>query len=414
MDRPLDARIRRTRLAKRVVLPLVGLAVLAAALLGASAFARPSVRRADIRTARVERGALDATITGTGIVVPEFEQAIASPLDARVLRVLKRPGAIVNAGEPIVELDVSEAKVAVEKLDRNLALKENQEQRAGLDLAATLSSLDAQIQIKRLQQEAFRATCARNTALHREGLLSAELVHQGELDLARAGIELEQAIESRGIARKSTAAQLRGLALEREILRQDRDEAARQLALATTEAVRGGVLTYVTPEIGAAVSKGAVLARVADLDSLRVDATISDVHASRLAVGLPVDVDANGTRLAGFVARVLPAVQNGVITAEIELDETSSRNLKPNLRVDVFVVTQRKADVLRLEKGAFASAEGKLEVFVVRGRRAVRTVVRVGAFGANDVEILEGLTEGDEVIVSSTSDYASANEIRID
>jgi HlyD family secretion protein len=142
---------------------------------------------------------------------------------------------------------------------------------------------------------------------------------------------------------------------------------ARQLDLATTKADRGGVLTWVVDEEGSSVRKGDVLARVADLTTFRVQATLSDVHAQRVALGMPARVKLSETAtLDGTVASILPTIKDGVMTLYVALDEKSSPLLRANLRADVFVVTDRRASALRVRRGPFATAAGRQDVFVVR------------------------------------------------
>ena len=121
MDRALDAAYVTRRRTKR----LVGAGVLVGgfvALVGAvPRLVRPTLDRSEIRTARVETGPVEATISATGTVVPEFEHVLSSPMDARVLRVLRKAGASLAPGEPILDLDVSESRLAHEKLLERLA-----------------------------------------------------------------------------------------------------------------------------------------------------------------------------------------------------------------------------------------------------------------------------------------------------
>lgn len=158
MDRPIDPGITRRR---RVKIGLwVSAAALAAAgtLLGGRAMLTPSVRRSAIRIGRAEMGPVEQALTASGIVVPEREEVLSSPIDARVLAVLKRPGAIVAAGEPILTLDTNASVLALEKLNESVALKETQTDKARLDLEATLSSLKSQVEIKTLQLGTFEAS----------------------------------------------------------------------------------------------------------------------------------------------------------------------------------------------------------------------------------------------------------------
>jgi HlyD family secretion protein len=166
-------------------------------------------------------------------------------------------------------------------------------------------------------------------------------------------------------------------------------------------------------EVGGRVRRGDVLARVADLSSFRVEATFSDVNASRLVAGIPARVRVSGGTLEGSLARVLPTVHNGAVTAVVTLERGASPELRPNLRVDVDLVLDRRASTLRLAKGSYVAGEGTVRVFVVRGDRARRVDVKLGATGVERHEVLSGLSEGDEVIVSDMSRLAHLEEVRV-
>jgi HlyD family secretion protein len=414
MDREIDVSVRRKILLRRVALAAVLVAIIAAAFVWGPGLIKSSIARARIRTARVDAGPVEATITASGNVTPEFEQVISSPVNARVLKVLKRPGAVLDRGEPIIQLDLNESVLAIEKLNQQIELKQNQQARAKLDLENTLIDLQGKWDIKNLDYKAAKAATARNRELFRQGLLSEERLREVELIEEKTAFELKQLEESKRNAQQSTKTQLQGLALEMKTLEGERVEAQRQLELATTKSDCKGVLTWVVNEEGSTVQKGAVLARIADLSSFRVEATISDVHAGRLSVGLPVKVKVNGeTTLAGAVTRINPTVTNGVITLIVGLEDKSNELLRSNLRVDVFIATERKDRVLRIKKGSFAGADGTRDVFVIRGDAAVKTQVRFGVAGADHFEVLQGLLEGDEVIISDMTDFMHVKEVKL-
>lgn len=402
----------KTALKRTAVSILVVVAVIAVFLV-ASTLIQPSVARAEIRTAIVDRGPIEGTITASGTVVPEFEQVLSSPVDARVVKILERPGALLEKGDPILQLDASESVLAVERLNQGLALKENQQARTKLDLEATLSGLESQTEIKRLELQNMKAVSQRDRKLFAEGLVSQENLRQSELNEARTEVELKQLEASERIARRATEAELKGLALEMETLRKEQRESKRQLELATTASDRRGVLTYVIPEEGVAIRKGDVIARIADLTAFRVDATISDVHARRIAVGMPAQVKINESMLAGTVSRILPTIQNGIMSVVVNLEEPSSPMLRSNLRVDVLLVTDRRANGLRLKRGSFVNGDASPEVFVVRGKTAVRTPVKLGLASFELFEVTGGLAEGDEVIVSDTTQIQHLKSVRI-
>ncbi|MEO6325230.1 MAG: efflux RND transporter periplasmic adaptor subunit, partial [Thermoanaerobaculia bacterium] len=375
MDRPLDERVTRARLMRRITIGAACVLGILAAFAALSSLLSPSLTYAALRTARVDSGPLEASISASGTVVPEVEKVLASPIDARVIRILEHPGAVLAKGDAILQLDMSESVLALQKFDQGLALKENQAERTRLDLEATLASLDSQLRIKKLLLETYRSSSARNRKLFSEGLVSDELLKQSELDEARTGLELAQLEQSKSIASRSTATQIAGLSLERDTLRRERVEQKRQLDLATTQSDRAGVLTYVVSEEGAQVHKGDILARVADLTAFRVDATVPDVNASRIRIGQAASVKfdiSDETRLEGVVSRVVPAIQNGLVTLSISLTEKNHPRLRSNLRVDVDLITDRRPRTLRLAKGSFGGSQGGVDVFVITGESAVK------------------------------------------
>jgi HlyD family secretion protein len=413
VDRPLDDTYRRTRTLRRAGAWLAGLALVATVLILGPGWISPTVSRARIRTARVDTGPIEAVISASGTVLPEVEEVVSSPVDARVLRILARPGAELKAGQPLAELDTTESMLAVERLSQNLALKQNQQEKARLGLERSLNDLDSQARIKDLQLQSLRSQLSRSQALSKDGLISVEQLRQAELAEAQAVIELKKIQNERDNAQRATRAELDALALEMATLRQEAQEARRQLGLASPRAGRSGVLTWSLTEEGGTIHKGDVIGRIADLSSFRVEATVSDVHAKHLSVGLPVAVKVGEETLTGTVSNILPTIKNGVMTLQVALKEKSSPLLRSNLRVDAFIITGRRANALRVKKGPFADGEGPADVFVVRGDRAYRTRIELGLSSFEEFEVVKGIQAGDELVISDMKDFLHLRELRI-
>jgi HlyD family secretion protein len=413
VDREIDSRTRHHALIKRWLVAALIVAVAWFALAWGAGFVRPSLKRSAIRTAVVDQGPVDASLSATGLVVPQTEQVLSSPVDARLLRVVRKAGAAVKKGDPIVELDVNASALAVDSLRQDLALKVNQQARSKLALENTLSELNAQLEIKKLQLESARLEHERNRKLFEKGLTSSEDLRRSEVAERQAAIELQRLEASRRNAQESTKTELAGLALELSKLEKAHQQARRVLGLATPTADRDGVVTWTLTEEGSTVHQGEVVARLADLSAFRVDASVSDAYASRLSAGLPVQVRVDDRLVDGRVTDVLPTVQNGVVTVRVALKEPSDPALRPNLRVEVFLVTGHRDRALRVRKGSSTSGEGVRQVFVVRGDRAVRTRVRFGIASFDFVEVAEGLSSGDEVIISDMADYQQLTSIHL-
>jgi len=414
MDRPLDPRVTRRRRLRQAGLGSFALAAGVALFGFGPQLLRPTLARDEVRTAVVETGAVEATLSATGTVVPEVEHVLSSPIDARVLRVRLKPGARVDPGTSILDLDVAESRLALEKLVEQLRLKRNEEHRKRLALDGTLAELKSRAALAAIDVKSYRLKLEQTTRLRESGLVSDDDVRRAQVDFEKAEVSLSEVRASIANTESAHAAELEGLGLEAAMLAKERDQAARQLELATARADRGGVLTWVVEDEGASVRRGDVLARIADLSTFRVLATLSDVHAQRVTVGMPARIRINEeATLAGTVRSILPTIKDGVMTLVVALDEKSSPLLRANLRVDVFIVTDRRARALRVRRGPFATAEGEQDVFVVRADKAVRQRVRLGLLSFEYVEVQQGLFAGDEVIVSDMRDYAHLREVRL-
>jgi HlyD family secretion protein len=412
VDREIAPSERRRRVGVRVMVTAVPVVIVALLVAWIPDLLRPGVARTRVRIARVTAGPVEAMIMASGTVVPEIERVLASPVDARVLRILKRPGSRVERGDAVVELDTSESVLALDKLQSDLRVKENDQAERRLTLKTSLADLDGRIAVKQLEVESAEARLAGDRTLVGEGLLSRDAFRRSELALTQARIELEQLRTARTNSEASTQVALDTLILERGTLDKEATQARRLVELSTTKSDRAGVLTWALSQEGALVRRGDVIARLADLSSYRVDATVSDVHAGKLHPGMPAVVLVNEQPMAGTVATVYPTIENGVVRFTVALDDAARAGLRPSLRVDVHVITERKARALRVSRGPFAD-DASRRAFVVRGDRAVRVPLALGVSGVDTIEIVSGASEGDELIVSDMRDYLHLDSITL-
>jgi HlyD family secretion protein len=413
MDREIDRATRRRRMAGRIaggVAVLGGAGVLLALLPG---WFSPVLRRERIRLAPVERGRVEETVEASGTLRPASETVLTSPVETRVLRVLRRPGAAVRPGDGILELDTSTSRLELARLEERLAQKQNEQEQVRLGLEKTLADLEARARTAALDVEILDYRVEQRRRLRREGLISEEALREVEVEARKAAIVRAQVEESAAGERRAADARLAGLALDLAILRQEAAEAGRLLALATAAADRAGILTWTIEQEGAAVHRGDEIARIADLGSFRVEGRVSDVHAPRLRAGQPARVVLGELTLEGRVESVDPTMTGGAVTFDVALDRADHPSLRKDLRVDVHVVTEARDGVLKVRRFPYARGGAVQEAFVVRDGLARRCRIRVGLTGYEELEVLEGLQEGDQVIVSDMQDYLHMDEVRV-
>jgi len=413
MDRPIAPEVHRRRLVRRLGQTIAALLVAALVWLAFTAWITPGVDRGRIRTARVERGPVSETLTASGTVVPRRETVITSSIDSRVARVLVRPGEEVTTGQSLVELDLTTARLDLERRDDQLALKRNERTRRELALRQKRHDLASRLELQQLDREAAHHEARRNQEYFDLGLISDDELRRSEIAARRAVMAQEQLVAALTSADSTLAAELQGLDLELAIEARDRDDVARRLDLASIASNRDGVVTWVLSEEGATVREGDVLARVSDLSDYRVDAQVADVHVHKVQTGQPVVVATGEQRLPGHVAGVRPTVQDGALVLEIALDQPDHPSLRPNLRVEVHVVTASHANALRIKRGQFLARDGSYKAYVIQGERAERRDLELGLVSYEYFEVLSGLREHDEVILSDMSDHLHRAEVRL-
>ncbi len=413
MDREIAPEIRTRRNLRRVVTVVVAVAAVVFTFAATVEWLRPSVNRRDLQLARVERGPVEATLQAGGTVVPLIEQVVSSPVEARVLRIDRRAGDRVRPGDELLSLDTAASRLEADRLAEQLAQKESGNAQLRLQLDETLATLRAQIEQKKLDAEILHYTSEQKNRLRQAGLIAEQDALAAAAAAKKSDIELRGLVEALRRAQVSRDVQLAASAENLAQAHRERQESQRQLALAMMRADRAGVLTWIVPEVGATVRRGDVLARIADLTSYRVVATISDIHAAKLSSGMRVRVRLDDTTLTGgTIDSVDPRIENGVVKFFVALDEPAHPRLRNNLRTDVYVVTARRGDAQRVRRGALGQSDVE-EVFVVRGNRAVRTTVRYGLAGQDEIEVATGVTVGDEIVISNMNDYASVRELRL-
>ena len=413
MDRAIDPVFASVQKRRRLGIGAIVAGGLVLAFSYGPSLLKPSVPRSRVRIEKVDRGPVEASVAASGTVTPELEEVIASPVDARVTRILKRAGDAIKAGQAILELDLSESALAFERVEHDVQLKRNEQRRSQLDLRRSLGDLDSTTEAKRLEVESLRARLAQQTELAASGLVSKDGLREAQLNEARAALELKRLLTSRPITEEMNKALIDGMNLELSTLEGQRREARRVLALGSTRAPRDSVVTWTVTEAGALVRRGEPLARLSDLKSFRIEATVSAVHGRSLRPGLEALVRLGKVDLRGEVSTVEPTVRDGVMRLWIRLEEPANSVLRPSLKADVQIITDRRATAMRVVRGPFLSGEPSQEVFVVRDGRAFRTRVEFGLIGYDTVEIAKGLEAGDEMIVSDMTNYLHARELKL-
>jgi HlyD family secretion protein len=403
---------RRQYLIGGVVAALLLIAVAGLSALGP---AIPSIERSSVLVDTVKRGELLREVRGPGTLVPKEIRWIAAETPAHVEHIVIKPGAVVKPDTVILELSNPEvddqllaAKTAVTAAQSDLAAKRTDLNSKLLDEQSQYAQAKSEYETARMQAEAEKPVAEKGVIPAVQYKKSLVVLEQSKnrMDLEEQRVaEFRRNIDSQLAAEK---ARLDQLVATRE-LRQ------RQADALHVRAGIDGILQQVPVEEGQQVAAGANLARVARPGELMAELRIAETQAKDVALGQPVKVDTRNGVVDGKVLRVDPAVQNGTVQVDVELEGQLPSGARPDLSVDGTIEIERLPDVLYVGRPAFGQSDSEVRLFKLDagGDVASRVPVMLGKSSVNLIEIVKGLNVGDKVILSDTSAYDQNDRVRL-
>lgn len=413
MDTLIEEKVINRKKKKRILIGCVVMVMLIATAWLIRYYFKPSLTTADFTTAKVTTDIIENTINATGEVLPEFEEIIASPISASIKDVLMDAGNKVNKGQSILTLDKTITQTAYEKLRFQMESKENEIRKLKLDLEKSFFDVKSNNSIKQLRISNLKDAVSAAKRLLNAGGGTKEDVERAQLDLKVAELEklqLENEIRSK---QQTMKIEIREAEIALAIQRSDLDALKRKLDLAEVVATRQGVITWVNKNIGASINEGEALVRIADLSGFKVAGSMSDNMLEKVNTHMAAIIRVGDKLLRGTIINISPAVKNGIISFDIQLNDKSNAALRPNQKVDVFLITDTRNGVLRIANGAAFNGSNLQEVFVIKNGIAERRTVKTGLSNFDYVEIVSGLKEGDEVITSDMASYKNVKTITI-
>jgi HlyD family secretion protein len=168
-------------------------------------------------------------------------------------------------------------------------------------------------------------------------------------------------------------------------------------------------------QVGQQVTPGFDIARVADPASLKAELRIAETQINKVKLGQPVEVDTRNGIIKGKVSRIDPAAREGTFTVDVALVAPLPPSARPDLTVDGTIELERVENTLYVGRPAFGQGQSTVKMFKVSadGQSAERVPVQLGRHSVSTIEILEGLREGDQVILSDTSAWDNYDVIRL-
>jgi RND family efflux transporter MFP subunit len=412
--------IKRKKIRQQWIVTGVGVLVLAGVALFVMRLkpASPAVDRATVWTDTVKRGPLLRQVRGPGTLVPREDKIrlIPAETEATVVRIRVLPGAKVEPNTLL--MDLVDPQVQQELLDAQLQLKAAQ---------ADLTNVRAKLQSDLMTQRAAAATVGADhsqaqlqsqtdKSLYDLGVISGltysaskgkadELTTRNDLEKQRLTLN-EKAIETQLAVQQTKVQQAQALLALKQ----------KQLDALSVRAGISGVLVDLPHQVGEHVAPGTTLAKVVQPDQLKASLKIAETQARDIQIDQPSEVDTHNGVIPGKVMRIDPAVVNGTVTVDVELAGALPQGARPDLSVDGTIDLDRMANVIYVGRPAFGNENSTISLFKLSadGKTAVRVPVKVGRASVNSIQVIEGLQDGDTVILSDMSRWDNTDKIRLE
>lgn len=382
--------------------------------------AAPSVERATLWVDSVKRGELLREVRAAGTLVPERIRIISALVGGRIEQLPLRPGVTVTPTTLLVEM--SNVDIELQALQAEQSLTQARSALANLRTSlfqsqlaqeATIAQLATQVEEAKRQLTVMEALEKKSLASGSE--LAAARDRVREL-LTRATIERRRLDEMARSAAEQISLNVEQVNRLGEIVREQKTRKQSMRVLAGESGVLQNLGSQgINLELGQFVNAGTELARVSQPDKLKAVIRVPETEARDIAVGRKATVDTRNGIVPGRVMRIDPASTQGTVTVEIALEGELPRGARADMSVDGTIEVERLPDVMYVGRPAYGSAESTVSLFKISedGREATSVAVKLGRASVNTIEVLQGLSVGDSVIISDMSQWENVSRVRL-
>lgn len=414
MDREISAKEKQKIRLLRIGKIVAAFALLTGIVVAGINYSRSKVNEKRLTFSTIDRGTIETSVTASGEVHPAFEEIINSPISSRIVEVYCHSGDSVDAGTPLLRLDLTSTENEYKKLLDEKEIRKHRIEQLRLNNKTSLSSLEMNIKISAMELNRLEAELRNECYLDSIGSGTTDKVRQAEMAVQTARLRLEQQREQLNNDKEIKASNVRVEELEYAIFTKKLEEMKRTFDNARILSPRKAVLTYINEQIGAQVSSGSQIATISDLDHYTIKAQISDVMSEYVSPGKKCLVKIGGEKLEGHIGGVAPKSTNGSIQFEVRLVNDNHKRLRPGVRTDVYIMNSIHDDVLRIRNASYYVGAGTYNMFVRNeDNELIRRKIRLGDSNFDHVEVVEGLQEGEQVVISDVSDFAHREKIKL-
>jgi HlyD family secretion protein len=374
--------------------------------------AERSVDLARLQVATVVRGDLERDVAAQGRIVAANHPKLYSPSQGIVALAVK-PGESVRAGQVLATIASPELATELAQERSRLQSLESELSRAELSARQQNQGDEQTLKLRRVRLAAARRDLERAEKLRAEGLLN-EVEHERSRDAVRvAEVELEQAEQGGHLAREARDFEVQDRRRQIERQRLVVSELERRVSELTIRAPFDGLVATVDVQDRDAVAPNAPLLTVVDLSEFEVEVLIPESYAPDAVPGTPAVINIDGRQVPGRLTAVSPEVRASQVQGTVAFAGEAPARLRQSQRVSVRLLLEKRPGVLKVPRGPFLDSGGGRQIYVLADGLATLRMIRVGAMSVSEVEVVEGLREGEQVVLSEITQFDGARTVLV-
>jgi len=365
----------------------------------------------ELQITTVEIGKVVRSFSGEGIVEPQSEVIILSPGSSIIKEILKEVGNHVNEGEPIMILDPTPVQLQIENIQDQLEMKQNSLRKNHLNARSTKVDLDYNMQVKNLRIASLKSELADQEQLLEVGGISPAKYEKTNQELELAEKDLVMLKEKNSIKLQQLEADEDGLSLQIEM--QEKELSVKEAALQKMiiRAPSAGIILSIRGKVGEKVDSDRLLIEMSDLTNFKIKGKVDDDFSEKIKTGTRVYVSLDNEQLSGVVGTVNPVIRDRKVEFDVNLTKSDHYKLRPNLNVGLDIVIAERDSVLRIQNGPAIGRGKEHQVYVLKNGSAFKRDILSGLRTEEYVEVVEGLSEGERVVLTDISSVEDLEEL---
>lgn len=398
---------------RKVLLLVAGLALAAAGygLLANWSGSEQSISASRLRVGEVTRGTLirDAAVNGriVAAVSPTLYSTSTSTVELKV-----------HAGDTVKKsqvLAVLESPDLTDELKKEQALfSELQAEVARQQILARKQKLAAQREADTAEIERVSAmrTLQRYESVSTEGIIAKIDMQKAKDAVAAADIRAKHTKQAAELESDNVSLELKTKTAQMERQKLSLANAQRRVDELTVRAPVDGFIGTLSVANRSVVQANSPLMTLVNLSQLEVELEVPESYVNDLGLGMTAEIEVAGVKTKGKLSALSPEVVKNQVLARVRFDK-QPEGLRQSQRVSARLLIDEKQNVLMVQRGPFVESEGGRYVYLLQDGIAVRTPVQLGATSVAAVEIVNGLKQGDKIVIAGTESFENAKRVSI-